>query len=241
MKKSTPDNQPLARALLYKFLSRVFDYPRLEIPADIRVSVQAAAAMRGVEEQVRTLARALTDTTPSDLEREYVGALGHVAKNQSPPYETSYGNQHTFQQTAELADIAAFYRSQGLGAAGDERLDHISPELEFMAFLALKEAADPLRADEIRAAQKQFFEEHLGRWAPAFAEKLQAGQPARAVFGLAAGALSAFLKSELKELDAVPASFRSVDATPARFGPEGACFSCGLGDDQSQVRPEELL
>jgi TorA maturation chaperone TorD len=239
MKNSAAANRALARALLYKLLSRLFDYPRLDLPTEIQTDVLLAASACGVEKPIRILLREWSRC--ADREREYVAALGHVTKDAAPAYETSYGVTHTFQQTAELSDIAAFYRAHGLQAAGDERLDHISPELEFMAILALKEANNPDRASESREAEKQFFEEHLGRWAPLFAEKLKAGRGRRDCYGLAARALEFFMAAEQKELNARPAPVRAVDVTPARFGPEGACFSCSLGEDQEKIRPKEMV
>jgi TorA maturation chaperone TorD len=224
---------PLARALLYKFLSRLFDYPRETLPPEIAADILLAAESCGVLKPFRVLLNRLRRLTADTLEQEYIRILGHVTRAEAPAYETSYGSPHAFQQTAELGDIAAFYRAHGLRPDGDERLDHISPELEFMAFLALKEANDPARAAEAREAQVQFLNDHLGRWAPAFAKRLTGR-----TYALAGRALEAFLQSEFEELGARPIAERSIDLSPVRFGPEGACFSCA---DQAQIKPEELL
>lgn len=238
---SSKETRPFARALLYKFFSRFFDYPREKLPPEIRADVLMAAEICGVKKPVRLLLRRLEDLSVEELEQDYIRVLGHVNRAELSAYETSYGVSHAFQQTAELGDIAAFYRAHGLRPDGDERLDHISPELEFMAFLTLKEVHDPARAPECRESEKQFLSEHLGRWAPAFAEKLRTLGTSRNAYALAARALEAFLREEFQELEAGPAAVRNVDLAPARFGPEGACFSCGAGDGAPQIKPEEMI
>ncbi len=231
-------NRPVARALLYKFLSRVFDYPLEPLPTHIETDVLLAAEACGVRKAFHALLDRVDKMSREKIEEEYIRVLGHVSRNDAPAYETAYGNLHTFQQTAELGDIAAFYRAHGVRAESGERPDHIGPELEFMAFLALKEANDAERAAEARESQKQFMTEHLGRWAMTFAQKLK---KVDGPFELAARALEDFLKAECLELGAQPAAYRGIDVSPARFNPEGACFSCDLGENPAQIKPEEMV
>jgi TorA maturation chaperone TorD len=231
----------MARAVLYKFLSRVFSYPRERIPEEILNQVQWSAGVCGVSRAFRLFLRRLKLAEPSELEEEYIRALGHVSNSEAPAYETGYGAAHAFQQTTELGDIAAFYRSQGLRPVGEERLDHISPELEFMAFLVFKETQSPDQVEITRDIEKKFLQDHLGRWAPVFAKRLQQRQPPPGTYGLGASALNAFLKSEFAELGAAPQAARHVDTSPVRFGPDGACFTCGADPESPQTKPEEML
>ncbi len=58
------------------------------------------------------------------------------------PYETEYTTPDALYKAHQLADIAGFYRAFGLEMSTEnrERPDHLAAELEFMHFLALKEA-----------------------------------------------------------------------------------------------------
>lgn len=99
-----------------------------------------------------------------------------------PPYETQYGAGNIFAQTDELADVAAFYRACGLAAPAHERVDHLAVELEFMGFLALKEAYalvsnESERARETREMARRFFAEHLDRWAESFLDRFETRAP----------------------------------------------------------------
>src|SRR5207245_10349649 len=76
-----------------------------------------------------------------------------------------------------MGDIAGYYKAFGLELAEvvHERLDHISVELEFLHFLAYKESYALCHDGEeklqvvVDAAEK-FVRDHIGRWAPLFAD-----------------------------------------------------------------------
>lgn len=84
---------------------------------------------------------------------------------------------------APLADVAGFYRAVGVEPDAHERPDHISLELEFTAFLLLKQrlALETIQADTTTAhnasvcqtARTTFFHDHLSWWAPSFALALR--------------------------------------------------------------------
>lgn len=101
----------------------------------------------------------------------------------APPYETEYIKdwpQHALIQSTILADIQGFYRAFGLeiGSHCAERCDHVRLELEFLHFLALKEAiaidrGEKEHFDVVRNAQKKFLEDHAIRWPLRFADRLR--------------------------------------------------------------------
>jgi TorA maturation chaperone TorD len=95
------------------------------------------------------------------------------------PYETEYGQEALFQQPQEMGDLGGFLKAFGLTlrAEAHERIDHVSCECEFLAFLARKEAyaltqGDDAMAGETRRAGRLFLRDHFGRFGPAFARKL---------------------------------------------------------------------
>jgi TorA maturation chaperone TorD len=112
---------------------------------------------------------------------EYDRVFGLLLSNECPPYETQYCPQ-TFSvfRSHQLGDIAGYYRAFGLEPSSEspERHDHISLELEFMAWLNTKtlyamEEEDPENESLCRDAQVSFFEQHLAWWTTAFALALR--------------------------------------------------------------------
>ncbi len=129
---------------------------------------------------------------------------------EAPPYESQYGRLNLGQQSEEMADIAGFYRAFGLKAPEKERVDHLAVELEFMAFLALKEAwalhsGEPERALEVRTAQTRFVADHLARWVPVFAGRFETQDPALA------GALRDWIARDARDLGAEVEPIRTTD------------------------------
>ncbi len=144
-----------------------------------------------------------------------------------PPYETQYGAAHIFMQTSELADIAGFYRACGLGAPERERVDHLAVELEFLGFLAGKEAHARAagrgdRAEECRTMSAAFFRDHLGRWAPAFARRFASRDPALS------RSLGELLAREREDLGLSADAPPLVDLVPVAE-PAAEDLSCGGG------------
>lgn len=112
---------------------------------------------------------------------EYDRVFGLLLSKECPPYETQYCPQ-TFSvfRSHQLGDIAGYYRAFGLepSSKSPERHDHISLELEFMAWLNTKtlyamEEGDHDNESLCRDAQVSFLDEHLAWWTTAFALALR--------------------------------------------------------------------
>lgn len=112
---------------------------------------------------------------------EYDRIFGLLLSKECPPYETQYCPQ-TFSvfRSHQLGDIAGYYRAFGLepSSKSPERHDHISLELEFMAWLNTKtlyamEEGDHDNESLCRDAQVSFLDEHLAWWTTAFALALR--------------------------------------------------------------------
>jgi TorA maturation chaperone TorD len=91
-------------------------------------------------------------------------------------YEADYVAAGSFRLVHVLADVSAMYAAFGVRVsdAAHERADHVVIELDFMNFLATKEAhaarlGRPVEARLCRRAQRLFFRRHLGCWGRAFA------------------------------------------------------------------------
>ncbi len=118
------------------------------------------------------------------LRQERARILGHAVRGPCPPYEIEYGPEHFLGKSRRLGDVAAFYRAFGVEAslAAREREDHAAMEAEFLSFLCLKralaaEGGEAERAAVCRDAERLFLEEHIGRFLPAFARRVEEREP----------------------------------------------------------------
>jgi TorA maturation chaperone TorD len=137
----------------------------------------------------------------------YTRLFGHTARGEIPLYETEYGAGDPIQQPHELADLAGFLGAFGLTVDPEqhERVDHVSCECEFLAFLALKEAwalecGDDETLAETRKAARLFLRDHLARFGPAFGHRL-ARADAAGFYGALGDALRALVETDCLRLD----------------------------------------
>lgn len=182
------------RAALYSALAIGFQEPRKEglhrlLTDESKSSLTSAVDMLYPSRQpdlislIEAFPNADAHSTTA-LSRQHRGLFGHTARGPVPPYETEYGNEAVFQQPQELGDLMGFYHAFGLQLkqSKHERPDHISCECEFLMFLALKEAHALEHDDrdmlvETRKAEKLFLRDHLARFFPTFAAKLNREDP----------------------------------------------------------------
>ncbi|MBI1736589.1 MAG: molecular chaperone TorD family protein [Candidatus Rokubacteria bacterium] len=223
----------LRRAGVYRILGGAFAYPTRERIADLAraAATLAVSASPGALRDALACFSAAAYRTDADVAgTEYVFLFDRQVR--CPAYEGAWGDGAAMAgRVARLADIAGFYRAFGIEVAGaqPESEDHLVAELEFMSMAALKEAAaldagPPEHAEITRDAQTKFVTDHLGRWAPAFAEEL-AGASALPYYATAAALLSAWMHLEVAELGAAP------DAIPGRSGldpVQADAFACPM-------------
>jgi len=211
----------LARGRLYEMFSRAFSYPwnrkffrpkLLLEPMDIIL----------VDENDWIAAKKIVDGFSSylpkmamkQIQRECIRVFGHAVSQECPPYEMQYGTEGGVQsQTDVLIQVGGFYDTFGFqppdkGVARD-RIDHIAIETQFMSFICNREAFaiendhDERDISILRAGQKKFVRNHLGRWLPLFAiftsRKSEGG-----IYKDLAELLAIFIKNETTLLDVKP-------------------------------------
>ena len=204
----------LARGAAYRLLSQALVYPSVEAVQALRESdvPQAVEFSELLSRRVTPLLAALNEhlqaTDAVQLAAQHRRLFSHVIATDCPPCETFYTARHVFQETEDLSDISGFFRAFGLEMAENERLDHISVELEFVHILATKEAYalthhGSAKARFCRETQRKFMADHVGRWATLFARQL--GQKAKGgYYGCVASLLAAFLQAEMEFLRVKP-------------------------------------
>lgn len=243
----------LSRSALYKVVAGGFAYPTAEyiallsargfeetLTATTTVLAEVyrqGAALAERAQAYRRAASAAAAAPLEDIQDEHFRLFGATVSKECPPYETLYGCP-SLQQNIELSKIGGFYKAFGLemqDTAG-ERLDHIAAELEYMRFLCYKEAygIEHRHAPEQIVigtdAQKKFLREHLGKWAPLFAQRLKR-QAGDGYYGALADILERFIGCELDYLKVSPQRLDRDEVVMPASLEDNACFSCGAADD----------
>ena len=109
-----------ARSTAYRLLSQATMYPSDDVITMLRGEdlLQAEAAAEILEETFSTplaaFAKELQNSSPGDLQREHGRIFSHLLSLDCPPSETVYTAREIFEETAELSDIAGFFRAFGL-------------------------------------------------------------------------------------------------------------------------------
>jgi TorA maturation chaperone TorD len=242
--RCTAEERALARASIYRLLALTFTYPTPAVleATDRAIEVAAVAAPlvdEAVVAGVAALAAARAAASPGDQETSFQHVFTLSYSEDSPPYETAFSATHIFQQTAQQADLAGFYRAFGVDPQS-ERPDHIATELEFAYLLALKEAharahAEPEHVGIVRDAERTFLRDHLARWAPQIGQRI-AVAAGRTPLGAAGRLLIAFDAAEERFLR-LGAIARYRDE-PVLIADEPGDMSCPLED--VVVAPEVL-
>jgi len=177
--------QAAARSQAYAALVWAFDYPDAEFVTTAR-SGALAEALRSTQAAVDPALAAgewssLEDAgaTDDDLAVEYT-RLFDVGTG-GPPCPL-YGGLYSGARMQTMEECVRFYNHFGLtlAEAPRELPDHISTQLEFLHFLAFREAEawrDGRDPGPWQRAGRDFVERHPGRWVPQLRERLAKQNP----------------------------------------------------------------
>src|SRR3989337_3191609 len=166
---------------LYLFLGKCFSYPTEEFyqltqdegtGAEVRVMVEAlpfAVNFKGIP----------TPGLPQEeFESEYIGTfdIAFGPSHPCPLHESDYRDDVSSTEITE--ELLRFYEHFQVKLSDKERdyPDHLVVELEFVAYLAKKEADAGKRGNDPAPycrAQVDFLERHLDKWVPKLDEKIQ--------------------------------------------------------------------
>lgn len=232
----------LCRSLLYEALALGFCAPNQEVAERLASAAGSTALAEAaflvdaeLGDQVLELAR-----DPGEVEqlpRRFLLLFGHTSRGPVPPYETEYGTDALFLQPQEMADIAGFLRAFGLVLERQQhqRVDHISCECEFLAFLCRKEAYALEQGDDDMLAQtckaqRLFLRDHLGRFGPALGRKL--AREDDGFYGALGQLSAAFLEGECRRLG-LPVGPAHLELRPAED--DNVPMACGTESELLQI------
>jgi DMSO reductase family type II enzyme chaperone len=225
-KLTDPEGQhAAARSRVYAAFAEIFEYPDAEYFEAVRSGTLAEAlreVLRNVdpslaEEGEKGGWQALTQAgdDKDDLAVEFtrlfdVGASG-------PPCPL-YGGLYGGARMKTMEEVVRFYNHFGLtlSESPHELPDHLTTELEFLHFLAFREAQTLEKGEDAgpyRRAQRDFLARHLGRWIPKMRAKLEGESPMPFFLALV-HRLESFLLFDGAHLVAVAGAAPPPSATP---------------------------
>ena len=174
----------IARAVIYRFLSRCFSHPEIELvqhfdSARLEEFLQAWRCL-GLEnsEDIHRAANWLAkwpsqEMALLELEKEYTRLyITAYPKVVAPPYSSVYLDNEQYVWGKSTAEVARLYEAAGLGMNPDfhDIPDHIAAELEFASYLILEQqkhnGTEADKTQELASIERQFLTDHLFKWAP---------------------------------------------------------------------------
>ncbi len=180
------------------FLQQLKDKQFLEVLAELGVQLEDDFLEQSEQELAEDLAVEYT--------RLFLGPGSHISPHESVhrPREDGQGGALWGPSTAE---VKSFIEATGLSYEPEYNgmPDHISVELEFMRELTLREEQawkdeDEAGALRLLGVEQRFLNEHLGRWVPAFCDKV-IGAAERSFYRELAGLTKRFIEFEKQEID----------------------------------------
>ena len=190
-----------ARSDAYRLFALAMAYPDDELCDFIRggeVRDPLCTCLTGIADELkpddgRTLA--LTDAaTGDDLAVEYTRLFDAGASGPPCPL---YGGLYGGARMKTMEEAVRFYNHFGLTLSGEPRElpDHLSTQLEFLHYLAFREAEalqTGVDAGAYQRAQRDFIARHPGSWIPKLCQRLTE-QDAPAYYGALLGSLADLL------------------------------------------------
>jgi DMSO reductase family type II enzyme chaperone len=179
-----------ARSSLYHCLATAFSFPTPEL--------SEAFASGGFLDELLAAAAALPfplaaddglrgdpALTHEELQQEYI-RLFEVGPGRPPC--PLYEGSHRSGRTKIMEELVRFYEHFGLRHEAGDLPDHLCAELEFMHYLAFKEAAAVHAGTDslpYRLAQRDFLSRRLNRWLPKLRRRLEQLDPPNLYLSLA--------------------------------------------------------
>jgi len=192
------ESEITARSAVYQVLGQLFAVP----DADFAAKTSSGEWVKDFTEAVELLAfdweigEAPTDADETalrdDYEKLFLAEDGGVRR--------IWGGGYAADRDQSLVELRRAYEYYGLGTGDDDvPFDHLTAEVDFMQFLAFKEAAasSPRLGKSFHRAQVDFLDKQLGDWVPQFAAAVRDAGPAP-FYSWAVDRLESFVAADAK-------------------------------------------
>ena len=199
------DNEITARSGVYQTLSRLFKVPAEEL-WQIAVDGKWPEKLREAAELLAYdfdfgVAALSSSVSAEDYQAEYIRLFETGSGDGGPPAPILGGVYGGGDRRKQMEEVARFFEYFGLKTSPDDPRppDHLATELEFMQYLAFKEAAaaSPRLGGSFHRAQEDFLERQLVSWLAEFANRIEAADTLP-IFVWASRTASDFVKADLQ-------------------------------------------
>lgn len=187
-------NDTIVRSDCLRLLAACFYEPDRDMFLEEKVCENLAGLLAdtapGAVQAAREMAEALQESDQEQLSRDHAALFVGPFELLAAPYGSVYLEKGRRVMGDSTIEVARFFRQEGLEVDVSEPPDHIAIELEFLSYLAEKEAlaaAEGLgdEADRCRQVQARFLEGYLLPWLPKFCEAIRTGTENRFYLALA--------------------------------------------------------
>lgn len=154
---------------ILRFLSQCFAYPNSAFLPNLRKRLQEITGEKekaGFEPLLRLFEQENNEQLQGEYTRLFVTGY---PKTPCPPYESFFMEGRLLGPNS--TKVQAIYEEWGM-TCDTGLVDHISTELEFLAFLASAATLDSTREDACKAYEL-FIRNHLSQWLPDFCGALE--------------------------------------------------------------------
>jgi DMSO reductase family type II enzyme chaperone len=195
-----------ARSYIYKYLAAAFSFPG----AHVARHISSGAWLLDVLAICSRLPHPFT-IEPSEAEALRAGAgrdslearyIALFEVGAGRPFCPLYEGAHRRGRMKLMEDLVRFYEHFGLRPLPGDPPDHLCTQLQFMHFLAFKQAAasgQPAIAAAVRA-QHDFLERHLCRWLPRVRARLASSREAGTFYARLCALAERFCAADLQFL-----------------------------------------
>ena len=191
-----------ARSYIYRMLATAFSYPTDGFCEEL-ASGEWPRRLFALAQHLPFELSTATETLPGEpaseklLQESYV-SIFEVGTGR--PYCPLYEGSHRSGRMKLMEDLVRFYEYFGLITQPGDHPDHLSAELEFMHYMAFKEAAALAHSDpvpDVQLAQRDFLDRHLCKWLPRVRERLLSARELPAFYLFAASFTEEFCRRDL--------------------------------------------
>jgi DMSO reductase family type II enzyme chaperone len=189
-----------ARSYIYRLLATAFSYPTDGFCADLASgewSHQLTALSQHLPFGLPVTAAVAEGETSEAIQQGYVSVFEVGAGR---PYCPLYEGSHRSGRMKLMEDLVRFYEHFGLITQPGDHPDHMAAELEFMHYMAFKEAAAHARSTflpDVQKAQRDFLDRHLCKWLPRVRARLQSAPGLPAFYTGVTGLADEFCRRDL--------------------------------------------
>ncbi len=201
------------RSEVYRILSTCFYLPdkrmfeREHVLDKLETSLKTLGG--GAADSPRRMREGLAAASQEELSVEFSRLFVGPFELPAPPYGSVYLDPNRMVMGDSTMKALRAYKEAGLDLSNGlrEPPDHIAVELEFMHYLASREAratadGDKDRARDLLKAQGRFLKESMGPWIPPFCEKMRQGTE-NAFYRALADCVSAFTEKDERYLNSL--------------------------------------